>query len=536
MACLESGACYQGSWLNTSSGNQYASYQGVPYAQPPVGNLRFVAPQPLVRGEGLWDVSSQSMVACPQLSMLTQTLEGVEDCLLVNIYVPKNNPENKMPVMVWIHGGSLITGSNRYAETGPQHFMDREVVVVTVNYRLGPLGFLSLGNEQVPGNTGLRDQLMALTWVQENIGSFGGDPKQVTVFGESAGSTSIAYHLLSPLAAGLFKRVILQSSSTLAPGWKPLTPEHASRYAGLLSAGVGCHEDENLLECLQGVAFEDIIALTYLTEPRETYWQAIPDSAFTNTPYLPGNPEDLLTSGDFWTDVEVVFGTTADEGLLYMFGALINPTELDLWRENWDLYGPAFLFNRATQEEITEQDVSKANAVVDFYIGGIENMNADHLEGITDMFTDAGFLYGLHKTSELMLSQGMKVFQYMLTHQGQYSFSQLFGIPEPVGVCHADDLLYLWEPVFRFIPEDAPFNEEDSLLREVMVTAWANFAKFGDPSSLNVYGPSWNWTPLEEGLSHSFLNISSPMAPLLEMETNKQINDRMDFWTQLLES
>jgi len=437
---------------------------------------------------------------------------------------------------VWIHGGSLITGSNRYPETGPQHFMDRDVLVVTVNYRLGPLGFLSLGNEQVPGNTGLRDQLMALTWVQENIGSFGGDPTQVTVFGESAGSTSIAYHLLSPLAAGLFKRVILQSSSTLAPGWKPLTPEHASRYASLLSAGVGCQEDENLLGCLQEVAFEDIVALTYLTEPRETYWQAIPDSAFTNTPYLPGNPEDLLMSGDFLTDVEVVFGTTADEGLLYLLTALINPTELDLWRENWDTFGPAFLFNRATQEEITEQDVAKANAVVDFYIGGIENMNADHLEGITDMFTDASFLYGLHRTSELMLSQGMTVFQYMLTHQGRYSFTQLFGIPEPVGVCHADDLLYLWEPVFRFIPEDAPFNEEDSLLREVMVTAWTNFAKFGDPSSINVYGPSWNWTPLKEGLPHSFLNISSPMAPLLEMETNKQINDRMDFWAQLLES
>jgi len=531
LACLDSGACYQGLWAASSMGKEFASFQGVPYAQPPLGKLRFMAPEPLVREEGLWDVSAESAVMCPQVSGLTGTSgtpQGMEDCLLLNIYVPKTNSSQNMPVMVWIHGGSLITGSNRFADQGPQHFMDREVVVVVVNYRLGPLGFLSLGNDRVPGNMGLRDQVMALSWVQENIGSFGGDSTEVTVFGESAGSASIAYHLLSPLAKGLFKRAILQSSSTLASGWRPLTPEHARRYASLLSTGVGCQEDENQLSCLQEVPFEDIIALTVLTEPTETYWQAIPDSSFTSTPYLPGEPEELLISGDFSTEVEVVFGTTADEGLLYLLDALKDETALEIWRQNWDSYGPGLLFDRI-QEEITDVDVAKAHAVVDFYLGGIENMNMDHLQSIIDIFTDATFLYGLHRTSELMLSHGMTVFQYMLTHLGRYSLTQLFGIPEPVGVCHADDLLYLWDPV-DINPEDGPLPQQDSQLRDIMVTAWANFAKSGNPS-----GPSWRWDPLQGGgLQHSFLNISGPSS--LVMATSVQIKERMDFWAHLLES
>ena len=108
--------------------------------------------------------------------------------------------------MVWIHGGSFIVGSNQPLSYGPSHFMDRDVIVVLVNYRLGPLGFLSLGTEDVPGNAGLRDQTMAFQWVNENIASFGGDPSRITIFGESAGSLSVGLHLLSPLSDGLFKR------------------------------------------------------------------------------------------------------------------------------------------------------------------------------------------------------------------------------------------------------------------------------------------------------------------------------------------
>ena len=117
------------------------------------------------------DVSNTSFVKCPQLSWITHLPEGQEDCLNINIYVPSHVPYY-MPVMVWIHGGSLTAGSNIYKEFGPQHFMDRNQIIVTINYRLGPFGFLSLGNEEVPGNTGLLDQRMAMEWVRDNIHYF----------------------------------------------------------------------------------------------------------------------------------------------------------------------------------------------------------------------------------------------------------------------------------------------------------------------------------------------------------------------------
>ena len=136
----------------------------------------------------------------------TLSLTGQEDCLLLNIFVPSSAFDNanvSLPVMVWIHGGSFIVGSNQPSSYGPSHFMDRDVIVVLVNYRLGPLGFLSLGTEDVPGNAGLRDQTMAFQWVNENIASFGGDPSRITIFGESAGSLSVGLHLLSPLSEGI---------------------------------------------------------------------------------------------------------------------------------------------------------------------------------------------------------------------------------------------------------------------------------------------------------------------------------------------
>ena len=155
-------------------------------------------------------------MACPQQGFEPpgaglQKIQGQEDCLFLNIYVPDtifvDDPQIKLlPVMVWLHGGAFMIGSNNYNRLGPQHFVNKDVIVISVNYRLGPLGFLSLGSEEVPGNAGLRDQLMALTWVRENIENFGGNPESVTFFGESAGSRSINLHLLSPLGNGLFQR------------------------------------------------------------------------------------------------------------------------------------------------------------------------------------------------------------------------------------------------------------------------------------------------------------------------------------------
>ena len=138
------------------------------------------------------------------------------------------------------------------AEYGPKFYMESEqVIVVTINYRLGTLGFLSMGNEDVPGNAGFRDQILALKWVNDNIGYFGGDPQAVTIAGESAGAVSVALHMVSPLAQGLFKRAILQSGAGICPFWKPITPEEALNQADMISKELNCEGPEDVLKCLQ---------------------------------------------------------------------------------------------------------------------------------------------------------------------------------------------------------------------------------------------------------------------------------------------
>ena len=139
-----------------------------------------------------------------------------EDCLYLNVHVPEGSGEDPLPVMVWIYGGAFNSGAGFWY--GPGYFMSHNIIVVTFNYRLGPLGFLSFANDESPGNAGLWDQLAALRWVQTNIAAFGGDPGRVTLAGESAGSFSATYHMLSDHSAGLFHRVIAQSGAgALAP-------------------------------------------------------------------------------------------------------------------------------------------------------------------------------------------------------------------------------------------------------------------------------------------------------------------------------
>lgn len=182
----------------------YQEFKGIPYAEPPIGKLRFKAP---VKHKG-WKLIRNAREHGPNC-------EVSEDCLYLNVYTM--SLKCKRSVMVYIHGGSFNSGSGDSTLFGPSYFMKENVVIVTLNYRLGAFGFLSTGDEVIQGNNGLKDQLMALKWVKQNIEAFGGDVNSITIFGESAGSASVEYLILSPLAKGLFHRAISESGSSLCP-------------------------------------------------------------------------------------------------------------------------------------------------------------------------------------------------------------------------------------------------------------------------------------------------------------------------------
>ncbi|KAG7153841.1 Venom carboxylesterase-6-like 8, partial [Homarus americanus] len=195
--------------MRSASSRALYAYQGIPFAKPPVGDLRFKDPVPSEPWEGVRD-GTKLPEPCLQVSFFMFTsgvrvppekLLGVEDCLYLNVYTPVDNgPKADLPVMVWIHGGAYFSGSTK--EYLPLVILDHDVVLVVIQYRLGVLGFLSTEDSVIPGNFGLKDQTLALKWVQRNINNFGGDKTKVTIFGESAGGASVHFHMLSPKSKG----------------------------------------------------------------------------------------------------------------------------------------------------------------------------------------------------------------------------------------------------------------------------------------------------------------------------------------------
>lgn len=197
----------------------YYGFQGIKYGKAPTGNRRFKAPLP----EGPWKgikTAVREGASCPHRNMILENYKGNEDCLFLNVYTPKlpdgeGNP--KLPVLFWIHGGGFQFGNGNAFLYGPDYLIPENIVLVTINYRLGALGFLNTGTHDAPGNAGLKDQVLALKWVRDNIDRFGGDPNEVTIGGQSAGSASVHYLLMSQLTKGLFKRAIAQSGVSLNP-------------------------------------------------------------------------------------------------------------------------------------------------------------------------------------------------------------------------------------------------------------------------------------------------------------------------------
>ena len=299
--------------------------------------------------------------------------------------------------------------------------MEKNVIVVTINYRLEPLGFLSMGTEDVPGNAGMRDQVLALEWIQKNIAYFGGDPSLVTLLGESAGSLSVAAHIISPLSTNLFKRVILQSGSVLDSGWGPITPEHAIDYKSMFSSNLGCSQSQNELECLQEQNVTDILSYVDMMTDSFLIWMVVPDAEFTQNPFMPGNPKELMSLGQFNTEIEVIIGHNSDEGLTFFISYLLDPSLWEYLQENFENTGPMTLFNIANISDIRTIDVENANKILEYYFGSIDNINVENSQGLVDMYTDAYFTYGQHKTVDYLTKHGVVVFQYIFAYEGKFS-------------------------------------------------------------------------------------------------------------------
>lgn len=441
----------------------HRAFDGIPFAAPPVGELRFKAPQPVQPWSGvrntMWPGYECPQQADPDLHLWAS---DHEDCLYLNVITPNPMPDKPLPVMVWFYGGGFVTGNS--ADYLPVNLVSRgDVIVVTLNYRLGPFGYLAhpaLAAESPNdvGNYGLLDQQAALRWVNRNIPAFGGDAKNVTIFGESAGGASVCSNLASPAVAGLFQKAIIESG----PCALPLTVDiaEAEGIGQQLATHNNCPTtaDAAAAACLRTLPVSALLAeegsIANLTG-------AVPFYPVSGTPLMPLAPSDAIDAGKF-NHVPVLQGSNHDEA------RLIAALSFDL------LAGP--LTADQYPQQIQTMYGSNAQTVLDQY--PLASYDSPDLAWAA-VVTDDQFSCNALRTDEALVAQHVPVYAYEFNDQTAPPFINMTEVSIPLGAYHGSEVGYL------FINPLELLDSKQRSLAHQMIAYWTHFATTGDP---NVFG------------------------------------------------
>lgn len=425
----------------------------------------FQAPLPPKKWQGVFQATLEGD-QCPQkfVGLLTSL-----DCLSLNVYVPAF-PRKPLPVMVFIHGGGFTVGSGGKLVYGPEFIVRKDVILVTFNYRLGALGFLCLRTKEVPGNAGLKDQVAALRWVKKNIEKFGGDPDNITLFGESAGGVSVSYMIATNITDGLFQRAIVQSGSSLA-NWganrEPLWS--ASLYAEALGYKPKDHSDLNKI--FAEVPTSDLLS-TVVKKP----WTPFYDTQMIHLPCveipIPGEeavildlPHNLIKNTK--KKISVIYGLNNKEGVFIMKAENFK----DMYRRN-----EGYLFASDLGFENNDDAKTVAREVKQFYYGD-EPVTLENVKSVIKLYTDLYFDVPESLEANIILSNtDIIVYNYNFRYDGYRNYVKyISGFRNETGASHGDDLFYLFDArVWPF-----PITKQDRLVIDLMTTMWTNYAKYG---------------------------------------------------------
>jgi para-nitrobenzyl esterase len=482
--------------------NQLKVFRGIPFAAPPVGDLRWQAPQPHPGWDGVRDASKFGAEAPQDSSMLDWLMgqadtppEQTEDCLFLNIWTPAT--AGKRPVMFWIHGGGFTMGSGSQPIYDGQHLADRgDVVVVTINYRMGALGFLNLkaltgGKIPATGNEGLLDQVAALEWTRDNISVFGGDPANITIFGESAGGMSVGCLMAMPAAKGLFHKAIPQSGACHSAN----SPEKGLQVAELALELLGTFDPSALL-ALPVSAFSEL----QVNFAKAAVGKNLPGmGAFrpnVDGTVLPEMPINLVRKGSA-AGVAVMTGTCREEWRLF---AVIDPARVNMNEQQ-------------LQAEVAAFFPDTADKVIAKYREWLHSRHKASLP--VDVL--AAFM-----TDQVFRIPALRLLEAQSEHAMTYSY--LFDWPSPlmagvVGACHAVELGFNWGTYDKngsagFFVE----GREADLLSARTMDAWLSFAREGVPSSSGL--PEW---PVYSRDVPATMRLST--EPSLLLDPDHEINE-----------
>jgi para-nitrobenzyl esterase len=445
--------------------NGIASFKGIPFAAPPVGALRWKAPQPVKVWAGVRQASSFAM-SCMQdatAAKLFNAPEGVsEDCLYLNVWTPAKSASESLPVMVWIYGGGFLLGQTSVPLYDGTKLAEKGAVIVSVAYRVGAFGFLAhpdLSREsgKGSGNYGLQDQIAGLQWVKANIAKFGGDPNRVTIFGESAGGISVSMLAASPAAKGLFQRAISESGGSFG-GAKygneggvnvpPLKVAEATGKAFLQKLGApdirtAREIPAGKIQAAQGPGLSGA-----------GFWPVFDGDV------LPGDQYELYQAKRF-NDTPVLIGTNSDEGALFVQPGVTAAGFEKLVRAGFG---------------------AQADAILAAYP---HSTDAEALKSTKGLFRESTFAWHTWAWAMLQTEQGKgKAFVYYFDHRTPRS---------PDGANHGDEIAYVFKnlggPAIGVPGPPPPVRPEDIKIAELMSSYWVNFAKNADPNGPGL--PVW---------------------------------------------
>jgi para-nitrobenzyl esterase len=426
-----------------------ASFKGIPFAAPPVGDLRWKAPQPVKPWEGIkkaHDFAPGPMQDASFGASLGGPQKISEDCLYLNVWTAAAKAGEKRPVMVWIYGGGFGIGMTSSPMYDGANLAKRGVVLVSVAYRLGPLGFLAhpeLSKEsgKGSGSYGIQDQIAGLRWVKENIAKFGGNPANVTIFGESAGAKSVGFLVTSPMAKGLFQRAISESGGAAAPPVLTLKEAEAQGKAYLSKLGA---DDIKAARALSAEAIQKDTKGMGNFKP-------VPDGET-----IADDPYAFFEAGKY-NNTPVLVGTNSDEGGLFVTQKITSATFEGYLR-------------------------SKFQAGIDTILQAYPHAtDAEAMRSAKDTYREASFAWSTWNWARLQAKNGK--------HKGFIYYFDRRTPASPNGSSHAEEMPFVFDHISPTSQPRGAGGPEDQALSELMISYWLNFAKKGDPNGPGL--PVW---------------------------------------------